>query len=56
MKEYWTTYRSTKGLEFFKTQKHALEHIKNTNDHFAAGPDFHKVDENGKSLLRSDQE
>jgi len=55
MKEYWTTYRFQKGLEFFKTQKEALNHIKKTNDHFTAGPDFHKEDENGKSLLESDQ-
>ena len=53
--EYWTTYRTSKGLEFFDTQKQALTHIDTTNDYFIAGPDFHKVDMHGKSLLESDQ-
>jgi hypothetical protein len=55
MKEYYSTYSTTHGLKFFKDLKSALDHMRTANDHFPRGVIFHKEDENGRSLLPSDQ-
>lgn len=54
MIEYYTTYSTSNGLKFFKTQKEALNHLRTANDNFARGVMFHKEDKDGQSLLSAD--
>lgn len=51
MKEYYSTYSTTKGFVYHSTQQKAIDYQKNTNDNFVGGIMFYKEDDQGNSLL-----